>query len=145
MAINGLIIAFFEMVIVFKLEGRRPAVHYMALGILLVGISYLILNLPFGSGVFLAVSSVVMVTIGEIFAMPFMNAYWISRTTVYNRGEYAALYTVAWSSAQAIGPLFGAQVAASYGYHTLWWVVGILSMALSIAYWFLQNKKPDRL
>ncbi|MES2892798.1 MAG: MFS transporter [Bacteroidota bacterium] len=145
MAINGLIIAFFEMVIVFKLEGRRPSVHYMAIGILLVGISYLILNLPLESAVFIAMSSVVMVTLGEIFAMPFMNAYWISRTSPHNRGEYAALYTVAWSSAQAIGPFFGAQVAASRGYPTLWWIVGIMSLVLSVAYWFIQKQKlPDQ-
>ena len=141
MAINGLIIAFFEMVIVFKLEGRRPSVQYMSMGILLVGLSYLILNLPLQSGAFIALASVIIVTLGEILAMPFMNAYWVARTNNYNRGEYAGLYTVAWSSAQAIGPLLGAQIVASQGYHVLWFWVGGVSMLLSVAYWFLQKQK----
>jgi predicted MFS family arabinose efflux permease len=142
MAINGLLIALFEMIIVFKLEGRRPSVHYMAIGIFLVGISYLVLNVPMESAMIIALTSVVLVTFGEIVAMPFMNAYWIARTTKQNRGQYAALYTVAWSSAQAIGPYFGAQVAHGYGYRVLWWIIGLLCMVLSMGYWFLQKQKP---
>ncbi len=142
MAINGLLIALFEMIIVFKLEGRRPSVHYMAIGIFLVGVSYLVLNVPIESAMVIAVTSVIIITFGEIVAMPFMNAYWIARTTRENRGQYAALYTVAWSSAQAVGPYFGAQVAHGFGYRTLWWVIGLLCLVLSIGYLFLQKHKP---
>lgn len=140
MAINGLLIALFEMIIVFRLEGRRPAVHYMAAGVFLTGISYLILNLPIANAMVLALSSMFFVSIGEIIAMPFMNAYWIARSNQENRGQYAALYTVAWSSAQAIGPLFGAQVAEHFGYNVLWWTVGIICFLLTSAYWFLQRR-----
>jgi predicted MFS family arabinose efflux permease len=140
MAINGLLIALFEMIIVFKLEGRRPAVQYMAAGTGLVGISYLLLNLPIASAVLLAMGAIFFVTIGEILAMPFMNSFWISRTNAENRGEYAALYTMAWSSAQAIGPFFGAQVAEHYGYYTLWWIVGGTCVALLFAYRFLHRR-----
>jgi predicted MFS family arabinose efflux permease len=53
------------------------------------------------------------------------------------------LYTVAWSSAQAIGPLLGAQIVASQGYRVLWFWVGGVSMLLSVAYWFLQKQKAS--
>jgi predicted MFS family arabinose efflux permease len=53
MAINGLLIALFEMIIVFKLEGRRPSTFYMAAGVLLVGISFLMLNLPIANAMIL--------------------------------------------------------------------------------------------
>lgn len=141
MAVNGILIALFEMVIVFKLEGRRPAVHYMGIGVFLVGISYLMLNLPIENAMVLALSSVFFVTIGEISSMPFMNAYWIARTNPENRGQYAALYTVAWSSAQAVGPFFGSQVAEHFGYNVLWWTVGIICVLLMGAYWWLQRRK----
>ncbi|MEJ7586536.1 MAG: MFS transporter [Ferruginibacter sp.] len=140
MAINGLLIALFEMIIVFKLEGRRPPVHYMAAGVFLVGISYLVLNLPIANAMILALSSVFFITIGEIISMPFMNSYWIARTNTENRGQYAALYTVAWSAAQAIGPFFGAQVAEHYGYKLLWWVVGGTCILLMGGYWLLQRR-----
>ena len=140
MAFNGLFIAVFEMIIVFKLEGRRPIVHYMAAGVFLVGVSYMMLNLPIANAMVLAFCSMLFVTIGEIVCMPFMNTYWISRTNKENRGEYAALYTVAWSSAQAIGPFFGAQIAEHFGYYVLWWCVGIICVLLMTAYRRLQKK-----
>ncbi|MEO5890096.1 MAG: MFS transporter [Ferruginibacter sp.] len=140
MAVNGLLIAIFEMIIVFKLEGRRPAVHYMAAGVFLVGISFLMLNLPIASAMVLALSSMVIMTFGEIISMPFMNTYWISRTNVENRGQYAALYTVAWSLAQAVGPFFGAQLAEHFGYNSLWSIVGVTCILLLSAYWFLQRR-----
>lgn len=140
MAINGIVIAVFEMIIVFKLEGRRPPPHYMAAGVFLVGISYLMLNLPIASAMVLALLSMLFLTIGEMVAMPFMNAWWIARTTGANRGQYAALYTVAWSSAQAVGPFSGAQLAEHFGYYVLWYVVGTLCILLTIAYLFLQRR-----
>jgi predicted MFS family arabinose efflux permease len=141
MAINGLLIALFEMIIVFKLEGRRPAVHYMAAGVFLVGISYMMLNLPIANAMVLALSSMFFVTLGEIISMPFMNTYWIARTNSENRGQYAALYTVAWSSAQAIGPFFGAQLAEHFGYYFLWWVIGTVCILLLGAYWLLEKRR----
>lgn len=140
MAFNGILIALFEMIIVFKLEGRRPPVHYMTAGVFLVGLAYLALNLPIANALILALCSVFFMTIGEITSMPFMNAYWISRTNPENRGQYAALYTVAWSSAQAVGPFCGAQLAEHFGYHVLWWVVGTICILLMGAYWVLQKQ-----
>jgi MFS family permease len=80
------------------------------------------------------------ITFGEIISMPFMNAYWIGRTNQENRGQYAALYTVAWSSAQAIGPFFGSQIAEHFGYYILWWVIGTICVLLTGTYWLLQKR-----
>src|SRR5581483_775315 len=43
-AVNGIMISVIEMVLIFKLEGRRSSLFYISRGILLVGISYLMLN-----------------------------------------------------------------------------------------------------
>ena len=123
MATNGVIIALVEMVLIFKLEGKRNILQYITLGVFMVGISFLMLNLP-GASVAVAISMIVMVTFGEILSMPFMNSYWITRTQLSNRGQYAALYTMAWSAAQTLGPMGGAQIAEHAGFTVLWWVVG---------------------
>ena len=73
-------------------------------------------------------------TFGEIFAMPFMNAYWISRTVQNNRGQYAALYSVAWAAAQTIGPYAGSLVADHFGYKMLWFIIGVICILLSVFY-----------
>ncbi|MEI9809334.1 MAG: MFS transporter [Bacteroidota bacterium] len=84
---------------------------------------------------------IILITFGEIFSMPFMNTYWISRTQVANRGQYAGLYTMSWSAAQCLGPLLGAQIAEHSGFNTLWWVVGVLALFTSFAYWRLHKVK----
>lgn len=139
MALNGLIIALVEMVLVYRLEGRRPYLHYISVGVLLVGVSYAMLN---GNGLnvyLLAIASSVVVTIGEMLSMPFMNSFWIRRTTAANRGQYAGLYTMAWSMAQVVGPFTSGQVAEHYGYDLLWWGTGAICLLLSINYLLLQK------
>ena len=131
LAVNGIIIAVIEMVIIYKLEGKRKEIYYISLGVFLCGLSFLMLNIP-GMGPFLAFSMISLVTIGEILAMPFMNSFWISRTSAGNRGEYAALYTMAWSAAQTLGPLGGSQLADKFGFKLLWIVVGAVCIIVSI-------------
>ena len=138
MAMNGLIIALFEMIIIFKLEGRRPHLQFISTGVLLVGISYVLLNAPFSNYALLAVISMLVITVGEILSMPFMNSYWIARTQSHNRGQYAALFTVAWASAQAAGPLIGSLLAENFGFKILWIIIGITCAVLAFFYWRLQ-------
>jgi predicted MFS family arabinose efflux permease len=139
MALNGILIALVEMLLVFRLDGRRPALHYIAMGVFLVGLSYVLFNLDFFSGVVIAFLSMLVVTLGEMLSMPFMNAYWIGRTDNSNRGQYAGLFTVAWSIAQIIGPLAGGPIAETYGYSILWWIIAGICCLLSIAYLLLQK------
>lgn len=139
MAMNGLIIAAFEMVTIFKLEGRRPLLHFISAGVVLVGLSYLMLTVRSLNFELLAICVMLFLTVGEILSMPFMNSFWIARTQQQNRGQYAALYTVAWASAQAVGPLAGALIAENYGYNVLWIITGSSCIALSVFYRQLQH------
>jgi predicted MFS family arabinose efflux permease len=140
MAANGIIIALVEMVLIYKLEGKRKNILYITVGVFIVGLSFLLLTLP-GAAVAIAISMMVLVTFGEILSMPFMNSYWISRTQASNRGQYAALYTMAWSAAQTLGPMGGAQLADRAGFTVLWLTVGGLSIIASLAFWSLRGHR----
>ena len=85
---------------------------------------------------FMAFVMIIFITFAEILAMPFMNSYWIGRSKPHNRGQYAALYTMAWSAAQTFGPMFGAQVAEHAGFNWLWWIV--CGLSLLVAFGFMQ-------
>jgi predicted MFS family arabinose efflux permease len=78
-------------------------------------------------------------SIGEILAMPFMNSFWISRTGTGNRGQYAGLYAIAWSTAQVIGPLGGSQLVEHFSFRLLWWVTGGLCLLAALAFRWLQQ------
>lgn len=140
MAFNGILIAFFEMVIVFKLEGRRPYLSLMRYGSLLMGLSFLLLNLPIANGLAIAFLSLFVLTFAEMFSMPFMNSYYIARSSEQSRGQYAGLYTMSWSIAQVIGSYGGASMAAAIGFFNLWIVVMCICYIAAAGYYWLQKK-----
>jgi predicted MFS family arabinose efflux permease len=127
MGLNGIIIVVVEMVVVFRLEAKNKMMLFISTGVWLTACSYLIFNiLPAHPAT--ALVSVVLVTFGEMFAMPFMNSFWTNRSVPANRGQYAGLYTMAWSVAQVAGPTGGTWMADHYGFTVLWWVVGGLCL-----------------
>lgn len=141
-ALNGILIAVIEMVLVYKLEGRRSNTYYIVRGVLLVGLAYFLFNILDMDHV-LAILVVTVLTIGEILSLPFMNTFWIARSADHNRGQYAGLYTIAWSIAQTAGPLAGSQIAERAGFEVLWWIMGSLCLLIAIAFGFLGRKlKP---
>jgi predicted MFS family arabinose efflux permease len=133
MATNGLIIAMIEMVIVFKLEARARPLRYIKWGVWLVGLSYVIFNI-FNGNFLLALLSSVIITFGEMLSMPFMNTYWISRSADNNRGQYAALYTMAWGTAQIAGPSVGGYVADRYSFNVLWYLIFAITVLAGFGY-----------
>ncbi len=143
MAMNGLLIAFFEMIVVYKLEGKRQDTWYISFGVLLTGLSFVILNLYNTSSEFIAVFSMIFITFGEMLSMPFMNSFWVSRTTPTNRGQYASLYTIAYSIAHVLGPTLGALVVQFFNFKVLWWVIGLICIINAV--FFRLMKKEESL
>jgi predicted MFS family arabinose efflux permease len=141
MAGNGLLIALFEMVIVYKLEGKRTYLRLMFYGSLIMALSFLLLNLPVFNGFVIAVLFMLIITISEIIGMPFMNSYYISRSSDGNRGQYAGMYTMAWSTAQVVGSSAGAYLAYRFGFNNLWIMISALSLAAAFGYYWLQSKR----
>jgi len=139
MALNGLIIAITEMVLIHNLEGRKHILQYIMIGVLMIACSFLMFNI-FPGREWLALGAMLMMTFGEMFAMPFMNTYWVTRTVNENRGQYAGLFTIAWSIAQVLGPGAGAQIADRFGFEILWWIVGGILVISALGFKWLQRK-----
>lgn len=139
MALNGIIIVITEMILVYKMEGRKQNTFFIRIGFFVAAISFAILNaLP--PGVFTACLAIILITFGEMLSMPFMNSFWIQRSKLHNRGEYAALYAIAWSLAQIVAPLSGSRIAASYSFATLWWMLSIVCVCTSVSILLLEQK-----
>ena len=138
MAINGILIAVLEMVIIHTLEGRKNLVYYIMWGIALLGVAFIILN-AFSGGFSLALIFILFITAGEILGMSFMATFWVERSNNYNRGQYAGLYTIAWASAQIIGPGTGGFVAEHYGFAALWWSVGVVCLVTILGFRWIQT------
>ena len=118
MASNGILIVLIEMALVYKLEGRRRNLDYITVGVALVGLSFLLLHIGYPAAV-ISMLMILLITMGEILSMPFMNSYWISRAHPSNRGQYAGYYTMAWSAAQTLGPMAGGSLLFSLAEKTV--------------------------
>ncbi|HET9055685.1 MAG TPA: MFS transporter [Chitinophagaceae bacterium] len=142
LALNGIIIALFEMVLVYKLEGKRSNTFYIGMGILLTGLSFLFFNF-FTYSIWLAIAAISVITLGEMLSIPFMNTYWLSLSTSQNRGQYAGLYTMAFSFAQIFSPLLGTQIMKNLGFTILWYIIALICLLTYFGVLIL-NKLPQK-
>ncbi len=137
LALNGLFIALVEMILVYKIEGRRPMKFYMALGAVLIGLSYLLLNMGI-LNMSLVIFSMLIITFGEMFLFPFINTFWVSRSNAQNRGQYAAVFTIAFAAANVVAPTLGAQVVNYFGFEVWWYIVFLLCIVCAISFYRLK-------
>ena len=138
LALNGLVIAFVEMILVYKLENRREAILYMMLGSFLIGFSFLILNIS-PAFVFVLLQMII-VTLGEMLLFPFMNNFWVSRSNETNRGQYAAVYAMSFSAAIVLAPTFASQIATWLGFPTLWIINFVLCCFATLGFFLLKKR-----
>lgn len=143
MALNGLLVFTVEMPLIFRLEGRKPQLDYVRVGLLLYLFSYLTLVTPLGASA-AAVIFTVVISFGEMFVMPFSSNYVYGRSAGKSQGQYMALYTMAYGIANILAPLFGTQVIAAWGYSTLWYSAAALAAIGWAGFWVLQknSSKP---
>lgn len=140
LALNGLLIALFEMPIIYTLEGKlRRKLTIIGYGTLLIGASYFMLEfVGFWQGI--AVVSIITITFGEIFTMPFSNVFALERSSAANRGQYMALYSSTWSIAHILAPVIGLQIANAWGFSTLWYLLTGFCLLAFVGYKWLERQ-----
>ncbi|RWU05596.1 MFS transporter [Pedobacter chitinilyticus] len=141
LGINGVVIALVEMVMISKIENKRSPIFYIVVGVIIVCFSFGVLMLPKVFPIALAVISILLFTFGEMLSLPFFNTFVVKRSNEYNRGIYAAGYTLSWSVAQVIGPTSGFYIAEKFGYNVLW--IAITVLLLVCAYFFSKLKLTE--
>jgi predicted MFS family arabinose efflux permease len=119
MAANGLVVFLVEMPLIYRIEGRRPAMEFVRVGLLLYLLAYLCFLAPVAA-IVAATFYMVFISFGEIFVMPFSSNYVMGRAPADRQGQYLALYTMAYSLANIIAPLLGTQIIAAWGFPALW-------------------------
>jgi predicted MFS family arabinose efflux permease len=141
MTLNGLLIVAVEMVLVYTAEARNwPRLTVMRIGVMLTGLSYLLLNSTGWVGI--VVVSVLVNTFGEMLAMPFMQTWAAARANDQYRGQYMALYSMTYAVAQVVAPLLGSQITQRAGFVVLWWVIGGIA-AVSAGGFFVSERVKE--
>lgn len=138
MAMNGLIIVATEMVLIYSLDGKKHKLIFISFGSLLLSLSFVIFNF-FHIDSKLAIIAMILFTLGEMLAMPFMNAQWVAMSREENRGQYAGLFTMAWSVAHILAPAIGIFTVDHFGFSVLWWFIGGLGLLVSTGFYMLKS------
>ena len=105
-----------------------------------MGVGFMVLNLSFLSGLLIAFSCMGFITIAEMVSMPFMNSFYIERSSERTRGSYAGMYTMGWSFAQVFGSSVGSLIAQHFGFFSLWFIVATICMLAAAGFYWLQNR-----
>ena len=135
LAINGFTVFTIEMILVYILS-KRYRLHWLIItGMIMLGISFAILNL--GHSLSLLVFSMLLLSISEIFAMPFMATFVVDRSNANNRGSYMGLYTMSFSVALILAPYLGSRIISNFGFETLWWGTGIIAFLITFGFYFV--------
>jgi predicted MFS family arabinose efflux permease len=129
MALNGILIVALEMILIYTLEGTRKATYFISVGLVICAMAFASLLLPV-AGRLVALIAILFITIGEISSMPFMNSFWTARSNAKNRGQYAALYTISWGTAQTAGPYLASLLVEATNFTALFLTIaGVLVLA----------------
>jgi len=138
MALNGILIVGLEMVMIYYFEKKNKYTIYIVIGVFVCGLSYLSLLIP-GNGKVVTLIMIALITMGEIASMPFMNTFWTQRSGEKNRGQYAALYTMAWAIAQTLGPVLCSRIVDASSFEVLFIVMGGISILTAAGFYWLHR------
>ena len=140
MGLNGLLVVLIEMPLVTALEKKLNNVfRYIIIGSVCLPLSFIILKLGAGTWV-LSVVFIVIITLSEIFCMPFMMNYALSKPIKERQGQYAALYSIAYGLANIIAPVIGLGMVDAFGFDVTFYFF-ILCGLLTVAGFYYLHKK----
>ena len=135
MGFNGFFIFLFEMPLIKWLEDSKKAkVKLIAIGLFLVAMSFVVLNLTSWIGILIL--GMFLMTIGEMIAFPFSNAFAVERAKKGNQGEYMALYSISFSLAHIFSHNAGMQMLDKFGFEFTWNVITVIAL-VGVAILFL--------
>ena len=112
MAVNGLVIALFEMGTVERMK-RFRRLRVAAIGTLLGGLGFGLTGMVMHWGWFLM--TVVLWTVGEILCLPFTMAFLTDWAPPEWRGRYLSWYGATWSLAIGLNPILFLPLQAALG------------------------------
>ncbi len=138
--LNGLIIFLFEMVIVYKIGKPQKIMQLIALGVFIMGLSFLLFNIY--HSLMILIFAMSLTSIAEIFSMPFMVSYTMQRSSEHNKGSYMAMYSMSYSLAFILAPLGGTFILDTWNFEILWYVCFILGIFVAFGFLMLENFNP---
>jgi predicted MFS family arabinose efflux permease len=134
---NGFFIFLLEMPLIKWLENSKyTKTGLMLFGVALTALSFIVLNLTTWTGILII--GMFLMTVGEMIAFPFSNAFAMQRAKKGNQGEYMALYSIAFSIAHIFGHNAGMRFVDGFGFNNTWYIMAVLGSICAFLFLFLK-------
>lgn len=122
LGMNGFFIFLLEMPLIKWLEQTRyTKIGHMLFGLLLTAISFYVLNLTSWIGILII--GMLFMTVGEMIAFPFSNAFAMDRAKKGKQGQYLSMYIMAFAIAHIFGHNMGLRLTDTIGYENTWYIM----------------------
>jgi predicted MFS family arabinose efflux permease len=139
LALNGLLVVVIEMPLVAVLEKKKKIFPNIIRGTLCLPVAFAILMM--GKEILLfAILYTIIITLAEIFAMPFMMNYVLSRPLKERQGQYSALYSISFGIANIAAPSLGLGIADRFGFDSMFIFLISLSLLVAVGFGWLKKK-----
>lgn len=144
MGINGLLIFILEMPLIKWLENSSYSkIGLILFGAILTGLSFVVLNFTTWSGILII--GMLFMTLGEMIAFPFANAFALDRARNGKQGEYMAYFTITFSFGHIFGPSSGMQLVSHLGFDNTWLIMsGLMAMCSGMFLLLMHKLKMEK-
>ena len=139
LALNGFIVVVVEMPLIAVLQKNKNIFRLIILGTLCLPVAFGILELSHGIMIW-SIAYTLIITFSEIFAMPFMMNFALSRPLRERQGQYSALYSIAFGISVMAAPSLGLGIAEKFGFTTMFWFFIALSILVAFGFGLLDRK-----
>ena len=139
MGMNGFLIFLLEMPVIKWLENSKYSkVGLILFGALLTALSFIVLDVTSWAGVLII--GMLFMTIGEMVAFPFANAFAVERARHGRQGEYMAYFTITFSFGHIFGHNLGMQFVSLLGFDATWYIMAGIMLISAGLFWLLKRR-----
>jgi len=135
-SLNAIIVVLFQFWTTRRLE-KYPPMLVMGVGTLLFAAGFVMYGL-FSSYIWFLLA-MVLITIGEMVAVPVSSAQVINFAPEDMRGRYGAVYGISWMLPFAVGPYLAGLLLDNYNPNLLWYACGICGMLATFGFVILHR------
>ncbi len=133
-------------VVLFQMRVTRAAKGFAPLSMLTLGAFIYALgvgSVSLGNGFWGFLLSFVIVSIGELIAMPIATTYAANLAPAMMRGRYMGMFTLVQGLASSIAPVLGGLLNDHISPKAIWYGGGLIGLISALGFWLMYKRYPQ--
>jgi predicted MFS family arabinose efflux permease len=136
LALNGFLVVLIEMPLITALQKEKNTFRFIIAGTLCIPAAFAML-LTGHCIIIWPVLYILIITLSEILAMPFMMNHSLSQPLKERQGQYSALYSIAFGISLMAAPAVGLGIAGRFGFDAAFYFFSALSVFVAAGFAWL--------